>query len=128
VCTPFRLLKNASQSSLQKQRIKFNLFLAAACTWTKTLLRLQVWNLFAKGEQIMRAADCQTKRGGHRCVHSFLQCFTQNGFGCVSIQTHIRNISCTIFIICLGTDHGTVVSTQAQGRHINFRSQFFRSS
>ena len=24
----------------------------------KTLLSLQVWNLFAYGEQIMRAADC----------------------------------------------------------------------
>ena len=34
-------------------------FLAAACTWTKTLLRLQVWNLFATGKQIMRAADCK---------------------------------------------------------------------
>ena len=34
-------------------------FLAAACTWTKTLLRLQVWNLSAIGRQIMRAADCK---------------------------------------------------------------------
>ena len=32
----------------------------------KTLLSLQVWNLFAYGEQIMRAADCnfyQKKQG-----------------------------------------------------------------
>ena len=34
-------------------------FSTAACTWAKTLLRLQVWNLFAYGEQIMRAADCK---------------------------------------------------------------------
>ena len=32
------------------------------CTWAKTLLRLQVWNLFAYGEQIMRAADCKNWR------------------------------------------------------------------
>ncbi|MDY2558461.1 MAG: hypothetical protein SOW29_08970, partial [Candidatus Faecousia sp.] len=34
-------------------------FSTAACTWAKTPLRLQVWNLFAYGEQIMRAADCK---------------------------------------------------------------------
>ena len=34
-------------------------FSAGACTWPKILLRLQVWNLFAIGEQIMRAADCK---------------------------------------------------------------------
>ena len=30
-------------------------FFAGACTWQKILLSLQVWNLFAYGEQIMRA-------------------------------------------------------------------------
>ena len=30
-----------------------------ACTSQKTLLSLQVWNLFAFSEQIMRAADCK---------------------------------------------------------------------
>ena len=34
-------------------------FSAGACTWPKILLRLQVWNLFAIGEQIMRVADCK---------------------------------------------------------------------
>ena len=34
-------------------------FSAGACTWQKILLRLQVWNLSAKGRQIMRAADCK---------------------------------------------------------------------
>ncbi|MBO5169311.1 MAG: hypothetical protein J6B70_00980 [Oscillospiraceae bacterium] len=34
-------------------------FSAGACTWQKIHLRLQVWNLFALGEQIMRAADCK---------------------------------------------------------------------
>ena len=33
--------------------------MAAACTWTKTHLRLQVWNLVAIGKQIMREADCK---------------------------------------------------------------------
>ena len=32
---------------------------ARACTWAKILLSLQVWNLFAFSEQIMRAADCK---------------------------------------------------------------------
>ena len=41
------------------RRMASKSFLAAACTWTKTLLRLQVWNLYAKGVQIMRAADCK---------------------------------------------------------------------
>jgi len=36
-----------------------NPFFAAACTSQKTLLGLQVWNLFAFSEQIMRAADCK---------------------------------------------------------------------
>jgi hypothetical protein len=34
--------KKASQSFLRKQKIKFKIFLAAACTWTKIHLRLQV--------------------------------------------------------------------------------------
>ena len=34
-------------------------FFAGACTWQKTLLSLQVWNLVTHGEQIMRAADCK---------------------------------------------------------------------
>ena len=34
-------------------------FFAGAYTWQKTLLSLQVWNLFAFSEQIMRAADCK---------------------------------------------------------------------
>jgi len=37
-------------------------FSAGACTWQKILLKLQVWNLFAIGEQIMRAADCKKWR------------------------------------------------------------------
>ena len=37
----------------------FKSFLAAACTWTKIHLRLQVWNLFANDKQILRAADCK---------------------------------------------------------------------
>ena len=38
---------------------KIKSFLAATCAWTKILLRLQVWNLFAISKQIMRAADCK---------------------------------------------------------------------
>ena len=90
-------VKKASQSSLRQQRKRFKLFSTAAhprvaslapsgqftfCTWAKTLLRLQVWNLFAYGEQIMRAADCkklaekpegvfrQAQRGQH-CPRQF---------------------------------------------------------
>ena len=33
-------------------------FFTATCAWGKIPLRLPVWNLFACGEQIMRAADC----------------------------------------------------------------------
>ena len=39
--------------------MKCNPFFAGACTWQKILLSLQVWNLFAFSEQIMRAADCK---------------------------------------------------------------------
>ncbi len=39
---------------------KLESFSAGACTWQKIPLRLQVWNLFACGEQIMRAAACKT--------------------------------------------------------------------
>ena len=41
------------------KKTKYKSFLAAACTWSKILLRLQVWNLFAEDEQIMHAADCK---------------------------------------------------------------------
>ena len=58
----FQTVKKASQSSLRQQRKSFKSFSTAACTWAKTLLRLQVWNLFAYGEQIMRAADCKNWR------------------------------------------------------------------
>ena len=34
-------------------------FSPGACTWAKILLSLQVWNLSAFSEQIMRAADCK---------------------------------------------------------------------
>jgi len=63
-----RIRLDARASDCQKSLAEFTAlavnkmqkaFSAAACTWTKTLLRLQVWNLFAEGEQIMRAADCK---------------------------------------------------------------------
>lgn len=38
--------------------MKFNPFSAAACTWPKTLLSLQVWALSAEGGQNLRAASC----------------------------------------------------------------------
>jgi hypothetical protein len=52
-------VKKASQSSPRERQIKPKSFLTAACTWAKIHLRLQVWNLFANSEQIMRAADCK---------------------------------------------------------------------
>ena len=51
--------KSASQSSPPQRRIKSNPFSTGACTWAKILIRLQVWNLFAMGGQIMRTADCK---------------------------------------------------------------------
>ena len=42
------------------RQIKFEPFSAGACTWQKTHLRLQVWNLSPDGGQIMRAADCKS--------------------------------------------------------------------
>ena len=54
--------QKASQSSLRQQRKESESFSAGACTWQKIHLRLQVWNLFAYGEQIMRAADCKNWR------------------------------------------------------------------
>ena len=53
-----RLSKKASQSSPHMRRIESQSFLTAACTWAKIRIRLQVWNLFTAGKQIMRAADC----------------------------------------------------------------------
>ena len=57
--SPIQIVEKASQSLLRQQQIKSKSFSTAACTWAKTLLRLQVWNLFAYGEQIMRVADCK---------------------------------------------------------------------
>ena len=66
--------EKASQNFPRKRKTKSESFLVAAhprvvslarsgqftfCTWTKIHIRLQVWNLFAEGEQIMRATDCK---------------------------------------------------------------------
>ena len=55
----FQTVKKASQNFPRKRKAKFQWFSPAACTWAKTLLRLQVWNLSVKDRQIMRAADCK---------------------------------------------------------------------
>ena len=55
----FQTVPKALQSSPRKRRIKRKSFSAAACTWMKTHLRLQVWNLTANYRQIMHAADCK---------------------------------------------------------------------
>ena len=51
--------KSLAEFAARRRQIKCNPFFAAACTSQKTLLSLQVWNLFAFSEQIMRAADCK---------------------------------------------------------------------
>jgi hypothetical protein len=51
--------KSLAEFAARRRQINFNPFFAAACTSQKTLLGLQVWNLFAFSEQIMRAADCK---------------------------------------------------------------------
>ena len=56
---PWQSVKKASQSLPLKRQTKSKSFSAGACTWQKILLRLQVWNLSAKGREIMRAADCK---------------------------------------------------------------------
>ena len=56
------------------------------------------------------------KKRGKECFFSlprFLQSFAQNGLGGVGVQTHIRSISCQIFVVGLGADHGTVVAAEA---------------
>ena len=52
-------VEKASQNFPRKRKTKLKSFSAGACTWQKILLRLQVWNLYAKGVQIMRAAECK---------------------------------------------------------------------
>ena len=49
--------KSLAEFAARRRQIKCNPFFAGACTWQKILLSLQVWNLFAFSEQIMRAAD-----------------------------------------------------------------------
>ena len=51
--------KSLAEFAARRRQIKCNPFFAGACTWQKILLSLQVWNLFAFSEQIMRAADCK---------------------------------------------------------------------
>ena len=58
----YQTVKKSLAEFAAKAANKVESFSAAACTWTKTHLRLQVWNLFANREQIMRAADCKTWR------------------------------------------------------------------
>ena len=88
---------------------KLESFSAGACTWQKIPLRLQVWNLFACGEQIMRAAACKTlsespgtagaqsvkKPRRVRCVSSerdsiiFCRGAPQGGFSCPFGAIHL---------------------------------------
>lgn len=42
-----------------------------------------------------------------------LQGFSKNGLGCIGIQPHICRISGKVLIVCLGTDHGAVVTAEA---------------
>ncbi len=62
-CCPKRAMpfwdKSLAEFAARRRQSKCNPFFAAACTSQKTLLSLQVWNLFAFSEQIMRAADCK---------------------------------------------------------------------
>ena len=58
-CGGVSLSKKPCRVCRRWRQIESNLFSAGACTWQKTLLRLQVWNLFPIGGQIMRAADCK---------------------------------------------------------------------
>ena len=55
-----------------------------------------------------------------------LQRFSQYGFGGVSVQTHISHIAGQILIVCLGADHGRVVATKTQGRHIDLGTEAIR--
>ena len=59
--------KSLAEFAARRRQIKCNPFFAGACTWQKILLSLQVWNLFAFSEQIMRAADCKPFVQKGRC-------------------------------------------------------------
>ena len=67
-------VEKASQNFSRTRKTKLKTFSAGAhprvvslarpgqftfCTWQKIHIRLQVWNLYAFGVQIMRAADCK---------------------------------------------------------------------
>ena len=61
LCLPLLSLSKKPRRVCRRWRqIESNPFSAGACTWQKTLLRLQVWNLSPIGGQIMRAAGCQS--------------------------------------------------------------------
>ena len=51
------LSKKLAEFAARRRQIRDHF--PGACTWAKILLSLQVWNLFAFSEQIMRAADCK---------------------------------------------------------------------
>ena len=89
-----------------KAEKKVKSFCAGACTWRKILLRLQVWNLFAADEQIMRAADCKKppKRptggfGGLRapqsgCPYFYAFCKASRAF--LSVISTVPRVSLTM--------------------------------
>ena len=103
----FHIVQKASQNFSRKRKTKFKKFSAAACTWTKTPIRLQVWNLFANSEQILRAADCNklaenpmefsAKRKGRIQVDaSFLHYFVSSS--CISAIL-LRILACISFFL-----------------------------
>ena len=68
----FRLSKNASQNFVRKDETTSNSFFAPTCAKRKIQIGLQVWNLFAEGGQIMRAADllCPSRKRGLLCQNA----------------------------------------------------------
>ena len=56
----------------------------------------------------------------------WLKCFSQDGFGGIGIEAHVRHIAGLIFVIGLRADHGGIIATERKGRQIHLCPQLFR--
>ena len=82
-------------------------FSSGACTWTKILLSLQVWNLFATGEQILRAADCKSfvPKGQHPFGTVSGDAARVGGVSCVFLSIVLRvNLEIALGMVTGGAD------------------------
>lgn len=78
-------------------------------------------------KKMVNKQTCCRKSAQCKCSVEFLhlESFSQNRFGCKSIQFHPGSVTGKILIICLRSDHSSIIAAQRQRGHKNLNSKGF---